>query len=205
MISIPYIYTVDFDRNFVNNEDLCYYINSKINEMRNVELANGTVNGETQEIETLQVPVVPFVRPNRYGFVQIWSPVYYRLMECTALSILGFDSCADSEEVETAQEAWSSLSFDERAATYAQRTVDAGMFVAPRPMFCQNDKPTDLYIIKDEGLFQKGRKYALFVVSDFFRSQNARWWANELNILPKLRENFVRYASTTAFECQYWQ
>jgi hypothetical protein len=209
--SVPYIYTINFDRNFMTHEDICSYINVKMKAINDEAInagirATAITNNESQETEVLTTPLVPFVRPNRYGYIQVWSPSYFAFLESTALPYLGFEAY---EEIrysfgEFKQEKWSEMSLQQRAETYTDGLRGLEIYASPISPQAKNDRPTDLYIIKDETVFVPYKAYSVVLQSDFFRKDNTRWWNNNLNIIPRLREPYEVYTATVPFYCEYF-
>jgi hypothetical protein len=203
--SPTYLYEVYFNRDFDSNSDICEYINEKLYEIHqdNV-IANITSDQEVQSFNQL---IVPFVRPDRDGYIQIWTPTYYRLIPSEdTLKLLGFSTMTDKEvkSIDVEQEIWSELTPDERIAIYGNDVANSSIYQYIPPQIGDTiDTPTDLYIIKDPALISPYYLYAIHLYSEYFQPKSDYWWRNEIDSISRLRDRFINYACTDPFYCDF--
>lgn len=207
VFSPSYVYTITFDRDFYNAEEVCEYINEKIYEVLGgdetdpdvaYDLAHVTSD---QEKQALSAQTLPFVRATADGYIQTWCPCYYRFLYTDALDIIGFRAMEDSEvdAIEAERELWLLTDPDTRASIYGSEIYK---YLAPRT-YITTDRPTDLYIIKDSALISQHYSYVVQMFSEFFQPNCNTWWQNNIQTVPANRDRFVCFGATDPFICEF--
>jgi hypothetical protein len=114
---------------------------------------------------------------------------------------LGFVNANQSNEsIEIERELWFGLTDAERTQRFGGTIRE---IMPPSKSSVDNMYPTNLFIVKDQILFDKAYVYTIQFISEFLAPTANNWWNNSVDVLPTKRQRFTKYTYSDPFYVDY--